>query len=402
MRCAYFDCFSGVAGDMLLGALVDAGLPVEVLRDLARRLDLPGVTISAQKVQRHGLAATHVQVSLAAGPARQHRHLPQILARIDAADLPPAVAAQARRVFERLADAEAAVHGIAPEKVHFHEVGADDALIDIVGTCVGLAELGVAEVRCGPIPPGSGTISCEHGLLPVPAPATALLLRGAPLAECDEPGELTTPTGAALLTTLAAGYGPPPAVRLEAVGCGAGARVGRTRPNVLRVLIGSRAAPDDAEHDTVVVLETQVDDATGQTVAYACERLLAAGALDVFVVPMIMKKGRPGQLLTVLCEEGRAAAVEGVLLEETPTFGVRRHVCTRRKLARHAETVATPFGPIRVKVGRQAGAVVQAGPEYDECAAAAREHGVPLRVVQEAALSAWRHSQGRDAAGNRG
>ncbi len=402
MRCAYFDCFCGAAGDMLLGALVDVGLPVDFLHNLARRLDLPGVTLTAQKVQRHGLAATHVQVMLDAGAPRKHRHLPQILARIDAAGLTPPVAAEARRVFERLAEAEAAVHGIAPEKVHFHEVGADDALLDIVGTCAGLAELGVSEVRCGPIPTGSGTVTCEHGVLPVPAPATALLLRGAPLAECDEPGELTTPTGAAILTTLAAGYGPPPALRLEAVGCGAGTRQGRTRPNVLRVLIGPRSAPDDAEHDTVVVLEAQVDDATGQAVAYACERLLAAGALDVFVVPMIMKKGRPGQLLTVLCEDARAAALETVLLHETTTFGVRRHVCTRRKLARSPETVATAYGPIRVKVGRQAGAVVQAWPEYDDCAAAALVRGVPLRVVQEAALSAWRRSQGSDAAGSRG
>jgi len=248
-------------------------------------------------------------------------------------------------------------------------------------------------------------VTCEHGVLPVPAPATALLLRGAPLAECDEPGELTTPTGAALLTTLAAGYGPPPALRLEAVGCGAGTRPGRTRPNVLRVLIGPRLAQDDAERDTVVVLEAQVDDATGQAVAYASSRSQAyatAGALDVFVVPMIMKKGRPGQLLTVLCEDARAAALETVLLHETTTFGVRRHVCTRRKLARSPETVATAYGPIRVKVGRQAGAVVQAWPEYEDCAAAALERGVPLRVVQEAALSAWRRSQGSDAAGNRG
>lgn len=393
MRIAYFDCFSGAAGDMILAALLDAGLPPEVLHDTIRALKLPGVTLAAEKVKTHGLSATRVHVSVDAATPRKHRHLNHVEKIIDDASLPPHVAERAKSLFRRLAEAEAKVHGTTIEKVHFHEVGAEDAIVDIVGACAGLEALGVTRIVCSPLPPGSGSVVCEHGVMPVPAPATVELLKGVPLAACDEPGELVTPTGAAILTTLAAEFGPLPAMRLGRVGVGAGSREGRTRPNVLRLLLGETEDADETEADVVTVLECQLDDATGQALAFACERALAAGALDAYIVPIIMKKGRPGELVTVLCRAEQAGELESLLLRETGTFGVRRHECRRAKLARGHVTVQTRFGPIRVKVGRRRGETLTAWPEYDDCAAAAQVHGVALRTVQDEALSAWtRHA----------
>lgn len=395
MKIAYFDCFCGAAGDMILAALVDAGLSVDVLKDVVQRLALPDVAVDATTVRRGGLAATHVDVRVGPASRKDHRHLPQILEIIARAALPDVVAENARRIFERLADAEAAAHGIARERVHFHEVGAADAIVDIVGACAGLHALAVDRVFCSPIPTGSGVVRCEHGLLPVPPPATAYLLRGVPIAESDIATELCTPTGAAILTTLATAFGPPPAMTLRATGCGAGTREFPQRANILRVLIGdAQEARDAGDVDQVVVLETQLDDATGQTLAFTVERLLAAGALDAYTTPIGMKKGRPGNLLTVLCRAGDADALEAVVFAETPTLGVRRATWTRHKLERRHETVQTPFGPIRIKVGARGGCDRQAWPEYEDCAAAARTRGVPLRDVQDAACDAWRREAG--------
>jgi hypothetical protein len=393
-RIAYFDCFSGAAGDMILAALLDAGLPLEVLHDTVRALKLAGVSLAAEKVQTHGLAATRVHVFVDASTPRKHRHLHHIDGIIDDAALPPQTAERAKSVFRRLAEAEAKVHATTIEKVHFHEVGAEDAIVDIVGACAGLDALGVTRIICSPMPPGSGTLACEHGVMPVPAPATAELLKGIPLARCDEPGEIVTPTGAAILTTLAGEFGPPPEMTLSRVGVGAGSREGRTRPNVLRLLLGEAADAGENESDMVTVLECQLDDATGQALAFACDRALAAGALDAYIVPIIMKKGRPGQLVTVLCRAEQAAELESLLLRETGTFGVRRHECRRAKLAREQVSVQTRFGPIRVKVGRRGDDVLRAWPEYEDCAAAALAHGVPLRVVQDEALSTWTRNAG--------
>ncbi len=387
MRCGYFDCFSGAAGDMILGALLHAGVPLDVLREAVARLRLPDVTLIAAQVSRGGLAATHVRIATGEDPP--HRHLPDILRIVEQAAFPPLVSQRIQRVFTRLAEAEAAVHGISPDKVHFHEVGAVDAIVDIVGACVGLDALGLERLICSPLPTGSGTVRCAHGILPIPAPATAELLRGVPLADCDEPGELTTPTGAAVLTTLADSFGPPPAMRITSIGYGAGTRDNGARPNVIRLLVGDSETRPADEEDRVVVLETQVDDTTGQTVGFALERLLQAGALDVYTVPIMMKKGRPGHLLTVLCRPAEAVALEDILFAETTTLGVRQYECLRHKLARAEETVSTRFGPVRVKVARRADHVLRAWPEFEDCAALAREHGVPLRTVQDAALAAW-------------
>lgn len=408
MRIAYFDCFSGVAGDMTVAALLDAGLPMGVLQDTLGRLKLPGVTLTAQKVKRHGIAATHVNVAIDESQPKKHRHLHHIVQIIEAADLPPPVADNAKAVFRRLAEAEAAVHQTTIEKVHFHEVGAADAIVDIVGACAGLHALAIERIACSPVPTGNGTVTCEHGVMPVPAPATARLLCDVPLARCEEMGELTTPTGAALVTTLAREFGPLPTMKLAAVGVGAGTREGTTRANILRILIGdapealgagASAAADELERETVVVLEAQVDDSTPQALAFACERALAAGALDAWLTPVVMKKGRAGHLVSVLANPERAGEFERLLLEQTSTLGVRRYSAERGKLRRSFETVETKYGPIRIKIGRRGERIVQAWPEYEDCAAAALRQGISLAEVQQAALGAWR---AKDAVAGRG
>lgn len=389
MKIAYFDCFSGIAGDMTLAAMIDAGLPLQTLTDLVARLNLSGVTIAAEKVRRHGIAATHVDVRLDPDQPRKHRHLAHIVKIIDDAKLSPGVTQRALAIFRRLAEAEATVHATTIEKVHFHEVGAADAIVDIVGACVGFEALGIERFDASPVPTGHGTVTCEHGVMPVPAPATALLLKGVPLAACEEPGELVTPTGAAILTAVTTRFGPPPAMTLTAIGVGAGSREGKTRPNIMRLLIGDAATPENASIQSVIVLEAQVDDAPGQTIAYALEQILSAGALDAYIVPIIMKKGRPGQLLTVLTRPADADAIERILLAETTSLGVRRMPTQRTELAREHVTVGTAYGPIRIKVGKLPGTNPRGWPEYEDCAAAARTHRVPLRVVQSAALRAW-------------
>ncbi len=394
MRCGYFDCFSGAAGDMILGAMIHAGLEPESLHEAVARLGLPGVELTMEPVQRGGLTATHVTVKTGPEAAQKHRHLPEILKIIANAGFPSAVSERAERVFNRLAEAEAHVHGMPVEKVHFHEVGAVDAIVDVVGACVGADALGLRSIVCSPVPTGNGTVRCAHGLMPIPAPATAELLKGVPLAACDVQAELTTPTGAAILTTLADSFGPLPAMTIGSIGYGAGTRDDPARPNLLRLLVGESATPASLEEDRVIVLETQVDDATGQAVAFAVARLLEAGALDAFAIPILMKKGRPGQLLCVLCRTDDVAMLEGILFGETTTFGVRRYECLRRKLAREHVTVATPFGPIRVKLGRRGDQIVQAWPEFEDCAAAAQKHGVALRVVQDAARQVWTKQHG--------
>ena len=386
MRIGYFDCFSGAAGDMILAALISAGLDPDDLRADLAKLGLQGYRIDVRSIRKQGFAATQVEISITADQG--HRHLSHIRDIIAGGDLPDRVKRRSVRIFERLAEAEAKVHGIGVEEVHFHEVGAVDAILDVVGAVAGIERLGSDRILCSPIPTGSGTVTCEHGVMPVPAPATAELLVGVPLAECDEPGELITPTGAAILTTLADGHDSLPAMRIERTGYGAGRRDGKKRPNLLRLILG-QADDAGAEHDVVVLLEANLDDATGEQIAYAGDRLFAAGALDVFTTPIAMKKNRPGVLLSVLAPPELAAVCEEVILKETTSFGVRRDLRTRRKLARRIETVSTPFGEIRIKIGLSNGAVIRRTAEYDDCARAAEAHGAPLQAVMDAALRAW-------------
>ena len=395
MLAIYVDPFSGIAGDMLLGALLDAGLAEARLRQALAALPLEGYRLAVGREERRGLAAARAEVRLAAGADQPHRRLADIERLLAAAPLPGAAAATARAVFRRLAEAEAKVHGCAPEEVHFHEVGAVDSIVDIVGTCAGLALLGVERVIAGPVPTGSGTVETAHGRLPVPAPATLELLRGVPTRASDEPGELTTPTGAALLAVLAERFGPMPAMTVEAVGYGAGSRQGQRLPNVLRVVLGQLTDRDgDEEADTVWLLEANLDDAGGEVLGAAAEALFQAGALDVWTVPAVMKKGRPGVVLAALADHGRREAVEETMLRHTPTFGVRRRLVERTKLARETLSVETPYGPVRVKVGRRGRAVLAVHPEYDDCLRAARAAGAPLAQVVEAARDAWRRAAG--------
>jgi len=388
-KTAYFDCFAGAAGDMVVGALLNAGLELEALRAALGTMDLAGYAISAEKVRRGGMAGTKFHVEVAEG--HHHRGLSDVEAIIDSGDLPGRAAVKAKAVFRRLAEAEAKVHGVAVEEVHFHEVGAVDSIVDIVSAAVGMEVMGIGEVVCSPIPTGSGWVEAAHGRLPVPAPATAELLVGAAIAEpiAEGPtGELTTPTGAAILTTLASGFEPIPSMALEAVGCGAGTREEGPVPNLLRVLIGRRE--EEGEADTVVELSANLDDCTGEVIAAAAAKLLEAGALDAWASPIMMKKGRCGWMVSALCLPADAGRIEGVLLTETTTFGVRKRLCRRGKLTRRHETVETAYGPVRIKVGARGGRDVTASPEFEDARAAAEAHGAAVRDVLAAAVTAWR------------
>lgn len=386
MKIAYFDCFSGASGDMILGALIAAGLDENALRHDLERLPLQGFELSVERIKKQGFVA--VKFDVRAPDEKAHRHLHHITKIIDAADLPDRIKDRSKLIFTRLAEAEAKVHGSTLEKVHFHEVGAIDAIVDIVGAAIGLERLGIDRILCSPIPTGSGTVTCQHGVMPVPAPATAELLIGAPIAACDEVGELTTPTGAAILTTLSDGFGPLPPMRIDRIGYGAGTRDGKTRPNVLRVILGP-AAENEPTRDEIIVLETNLDDCTGEQIGHAVTRLFEAGAVDVFTTPISMKKNRPGVLLSVLSPAGLEAACEAVMFGETTTFGIRRSVWTRSTLNRRSVTVETQFGPVRMKIGTRNGAVMRATPEYDDCAAAAKACGAKLDEVMRAATAAF-------------
>jgi len=387
MRIAYFDCFSGASGDMCLAALVSAGWPSEALIALPARLRLEGVTITVGEARRGPFVATRVEVR--AEGRQPHRHLRHVAAMIEAAELDAGVKAQALTVFERLADAEAEVHGSTREQVHFHEVGAVDALVDVVGTLEGLRSLGVAEVYASPLRLGRGAVRSEHGLIPVPAPATTLLLRGVPVEMPDIEAELVTPTGAALLTTLVRHWSGEPAFRLERVGTGAGGRDLKEQPNVLRVLIGE-ADPVAPGIRQVAVLETALDDDNPQFVAALLPRLLEQGARDAMVVPTIMKKGRPGMWLVVVAEPRDAAALALTVMRETSTLGVRTRLERRYEVERRTAEVETPFGRIALRIATLPGGEERAAPEFESVRAAAERAGRPLREVSEAAVAAWK------------
>ncbi len=390
MRIAYFDCFSGASGDMILGACLDAGLALETLHKKLAGLKVSGYRLSADKIRKQGFAATQFDVALNFSEDQPHRHLHHIQKILDESDLSTTVRERALAIFTRLAEAEAQAHGTTIEKVHFHEVGAVDAIVDIVGACIALDELGVERVTASAIPTGSGTVKCEHGVMPVPAPATAALLQGVPLADCDEVGELTTPTGAAILTTLATRFGPMPGMTIQATGIGAGRRDGRNRPNILRLLIGeANEAVDPSEQDTMLVLEANLDDLSPEIIGYVQDRLFHAGAVDVFTVPIFMKKNRPATLISVIAPPERREAIEDLLFLETTTFGVRSTTVSRRKLARSHEEVDTGAGTVRIKVGRRGDRIVTAAPEYEDCRRVAEATGRPLRAVMNEAMNAW-------------
>jgi len=376
MKLAYFDCFAGVAGDMLLGSLLDAGLEQAELDQQLQGLNLPGWRLSVEKVVKQGLSATALSVQV---EGEQHpRHLSDISAILDNSALAAADKAQALRVFQRLAEAEAKVHGSSPEEVHFHEVGAVDAIIDIVGVVCGLRLLGVRVVQASPLPLGRGFVRAAHGVLPLPAPAVVELLQGVPITGTSAPGETVTPTGAALLATLAERFGPLPAMRLLASGHGAGRREA-DYPNVVRLLLGETDEMPSVE--TLVVLETNIDDMNPQLYEHVLARLFEAGALDVWLTPVYMKKNRPGQVLAALGRTAQENALSQIIFTETTTLGLRRRLVERRSLGRQMLQVTTRYGVAQVKAAILDGQVLRLIPEYDDCRRLAAATGAPLREV---------------------
>jgi uncharacterized protein (TIGR00299 family) protein len=379
---AYLDCVGGLAGDMLLAALLDAGAPLERLREVPGALGLEGVGIEVTRVERQGVGALHVDVRVP-DDVEGHRPYAAIRELVERSAVPGHARERALEAFRRLAEAEGTVHGVAPEDVHFHELGGVDTLVDVCGAMVLLGELGVERVACSPLPYSRGLARAAHGLLPVPAPATLGLLRGAPFVGVATEAELVTPTGAAIAATVVSAWGTLPPLVLEAVGYGAGTRELADRPNVLRVVLGAA----EVREGEVVLLETNLDDLLPELVPDAVERCFAAGALDVWTTPAQMKKGRPGIVLSVLARPARETEVATALLEETSALGVRVARLGRYELEREERVVELDGGSVRVKVGRLGGRVVNLAPEHDDCAALARATGRPVKSVWAAALA---------------
>jgi hypothetical protein len=367
----YIDAFSGLAGDMLVGALVDAGADSAAIAGGLGSFAI-GAAISWDRVIRRGITATKFRVGINEPP--KHRHLSGILKMIHAADLPAATKSKAEHVFRVLGQAEASVHGVDIEKVHFHEVGAVDSICDIVGICLALDLLGIEGIFCSPINVGSGTVKTEHGILPVPAPATARLLQDKPIYSRGPALELTTPTGAAVVAALATDFGAMPAMSIKAIGYGAGDHDFSEHANVVRVMVGEASGATEAT--TVTVIEANIDDASPQVIGYAMEELISAGALDAVVIPVQMKKGRPGVLLQVIAESARRDELIAILFRETTTLGIRFHTAERRVQTREWRAVETPYGVVRIKICEHGFA-----PEYEDARKIAAASGVPLKQV---------------------
>jgi hypothetical protein len=382
MKTLYFDCFAGASGDMILGAMIAAGVEPQALLAQLSLLNVDGYSIHFETVDRSGISATSAQVQT---PSEHgHRHLSHILKIIYDSQLPAGVKDRAAKVFSRLAEAEARVHNEPVERVHFHEVGALDAIIDVVGAAICFDLAGIERFVCSPLHVGSGSIDMDHGRFPVPPPAVAELLKGAPVYSTDIKGELVTPTGAAIIATVCSEYGPLPKMELQQTGYGAGTRQYEKFPNVLRVLIGETEA-QAANEERLWMIETNVDDMSPQVYGHVMEQALEMGALDCYFTPIHMKKDRPGVLLSVLCRPDHKESLTEMLFAETTTIGVRSYEVERRALEREIVRVETEYGPIDVKVARLNGYVVNEMPEYEQCRAAARKTKVPLRVVEGAA-----------------
>lgn len=399
----YFDCFSGASGDMVLGALLDAGLPLDELRRALGSLLLAGVDIAAERVVRAGISATKFRVLDGGADHHRHdpdhhdhhdadthhppRHLSEILALVDRSALSPPAKDRAGRLFRRLAEVEAAIHQLPVERVHLHEVGAIDSIVDIVGAVHGLEWFGVDRVLASPLNVGGGTVKSAHGVLPVPAPATLRLLEGIPIYSNGVDAELVTPTGALLVGEYAQSFGPIPPMRVHTIGYGAGDRELGDRPNVLRVLVGEEAGEEAMQR--AVVIEFEVDDMNPQIFGPLMEQLYAAGAFEVFYAPVQMKKNRPGTLVTVVAAPSTREVLNAVIFRETTTIGVRFHEVDRECLDREIVPVQTPLGEIRFKLARRAGLLVNAAPEFDDCTRIAREAGLSVKEVQATAMKAY-------------
>jgi uncharacterized protein (TIGR00299 family) protein len=388
MRLAYFDCFSGISGDMTLGALVDAGCNLELLRSGLQGLQVPGWTISSEKVWKNGVSATFVRV--VTEDQSKHRSLSVILEIFDKSQLSEQVKKNAAAIFRKLGEAEASVHDVPLEKIHFHEVGAVDAIIDIVGACIGFESLGIQKFACSALNVGGGTAKMAHGVLPVPAPATARLLQGRPTYSNGVQRELVTPTGAAIVSTLCDTFGPQPAMSVSAIGYGAGSADLEGQPNVVRIMIGEAAEKNVPGFDEEIsVIEANLDDMNPQIYGYLQEKALAAGALDIYTTPVQMKKNRPGTLLTILSKPSDTNALMSMIFAETTSLGVRTYRAQRRILPRESVSVHTQYGDVRIKLSRVNGHIQHIAPEFEDCRKLAVENNVPLQRVISDALRAY-------------
>lgn len=393
MKILYFDCPTGISGDMFLSSLIDMGVGFDAITAELEKLPVDRIDIEIGKEVRHSVTGTTFRVKTT--EAAHHRTFADIKAIIDASSLSAGVKALSTEIFSLIAQAEGKVHGISADEVHFHEVGAMDSIIDIIGAAMAIESLGPVKVFCSPVPLGSGTARTMHGVIPIPAPATVEILKGVPIASSTIPFELTTPTGAAIIKTLAEGFGPMPAMTIERTGYGAGKKDFKETANLLRVFMGTSAdaskdasegADEEADEEAgLTVLETNIDDMSPQIAGYLIERLLDAGALEAYFTPVQMKKSRPGLLLTVLCEAEKSGPLTDLIFAESTTIGVRSYPVSRRCLERRTEEVTTPYGRIRVKVSVNKGVVVTSQPEYEDCRKAALESGVPLKRVIDSA-----------------
>ena len=390
MRTLYFDCFAGASGNMILGALIDAGVESRELEEKLRGLNISDFDLVINKVDRSGISSTHVEVKVP--HEHVHRHLHNIEKIIDDADLTETVKAHAKIIFNRLAEAEASVHGIVVEKVHFHEVGAMDAIIDIVGACIGFEMLGIEQFTCSKIHVGSGFVNMAHGKFPVPPPAVSKLLTGIPIYSTEIEGELTTPTGAAIISTLCDSYGIIPEMTVEYTGYGAGTRTYEKFPNTLRLLIGESVQgaiiATGLKSEKLILIETNLDDISPQILGFVMERAFVLGALDCWFTPIQMKKNRPATKLSVLCSPDLRADISAMLFAETTTLGLRVNEIERECIEREIVSVQTEFGAVDVKLGILNGNVVNVMPEYDQVKAIATEKDVPFQRVSEAAIAA--------------
>ena len=394
MRTLYFDCFAGASGDMILGAMVAAGVDPNFLRQQLSLLSVNGFNVDFEIVNRSGLSATYARVETA--PEHKHRHLADIKQIIEQSGLSESVKERSVRIFTRLAEAEARVHNELVARIHFHEVGALDAILDVVGAAICFDSLKIEWFVCSPLHVGSGMVQMAHGSFPIPPPAVAELLKGVPFYSGDLEGELLTPTGAAIITTVCNEYGPIPQMTTERTGYGAGTREYPNFPNVLRVFVGETES-NPATDERLWMIETNLDDASPQIIGHVMERVLESGALDCFFTPVQMKKNRPGVLLSVLCESGDKEAVMKLLFMETTTLGVRSYQVERRALERSVVRVETQYGPIDVKVAHLDGRVVNEMPEFEQCREAAVKADVPLKVVEDAARLAYDRTKQKSA-----
>jgi len=392
MKTLYFDCFAGASGDMILGALVGAGVQPEALIGQLELLGVSGWHIAFEQVDRSGVSATHARVQTAHEHA--HRHLSDILKIIYDSRLTAGVKDRAARIFSLLAAAESRVHNQPIEKIHFHEVGALDAIIDVCGAAIGFELLGIEQFISSPLRVGAGMTEMAHGRFPIPPPAVAELLKGKPIYAGEIEGEFVTPTGAAILSAVCQSFGPLPLMKIAASGYGAGSRDHHKFPNALRLLVGETEDPTTAADESLLMIETNIDDLSPQVVGYVMDRAFELGALDCYLTHTQMKKNRPGLLISVLCRPDEREKFLQMLFAETTTIGARSYAVTRRALARETVRVETQFGPIDVKVAHTNNGVVNAMPEFEQCRAAAQKAGVPLREVQETARSAYRKQNG--------